>query len=312
MVVILSSPTVGPVRLDLPPELLSFARRGPEWAAWIERLPRLARDLCGDWQLTPDGAPRNGEAALVLPVRTAVGDPAVLKLGWPHPEAAHEHLALRAWDGDGVVRLLRADPHRWALLLERAEPGHDLTTVGVVEACEVVAGLYARLHRPPVPQLDRLSRYAARWAEELGGLRGATLAPRRFVDQAIGLARDFAADPATDAALVHTDLHYANVLAAGREPWLVIDPKPLAGDPAYEVAPMLWNRWPEAVSGGDLRGALLERLYLLVDGAGLDEDRVRDWVTVRAMVNVLEASQDRDVDREWITIATTITKAVQR
>ena len=300
------------MRLDLPPELLSFARRGPEWAAWIERLPRLARDLCGDWQLTPDGAPRNGEAALVLPVRTAVGDPAVLKLGWPHAEAAHEHLALRAWDGDGVVRLLRADPHRWALLLERAEPGHDLTTVGVVEACEVVAGLYARLHRPLLPQLDRLSAEAARWAEELQTLRGTPLAPRRFVDQAARLAAEFAADPGTDAALLHGDLHYANVLAAGREPWLVIDPHPLAGDPAFEVAPLLRNRWAEAAASDDLRGALLDRLYAVVDTAGLDEDRVRDWVVVREMVNVLWASREAEPDRELVTRSTTVVKAVQR
>ena len=296
----------------MPPELLSAADHGPEWAAWLDRLPRLARDVCADWQLSPDGAARSREGALVLPVRTPTGEPADLKLGRPRPAAAHEHLALRAWDGEGAVRLLRADPHRSALLLERAEPGHDLTVLGVVEACEVVAGLYARLHRPPVPQLDRLSEHAARWAEALAGLRGTALAPRRFVDQAIGLARDFADDPATDAALVHTDLHSATVLASGRGPWLAVDPQPLAGDPAYEVAPMLRHRWAEAVAGGDLRAALLERLYVLVDGAGLDEDRVRDWVTVRAMVDVLEASQQREVDRERVTVATTITKAVQR
>ena len=75
------------------------------------------------------------------------------------------------------------------------------------------------------------------------------------------------------------------MLAAAREPWLVIDPKPMSGDPAYEVAPMLWNRWDEVMASGDPRTAILDRMFTLVDGAGLDEDRVRAWVTVRMMVN---------------------------
>jgi len=280
--------------------------------SWLERLPRLSDEVCSDWQLVADGPPTAREAALMLPVRTAAGEPAALKLGWPHPEAAHEHLALRAWDGRGAVRLLRADPHRSALLLERAGPGHDLTALTVPDACEVLAALYGLLHRPPLPQLDHLSERAARWSAELAALRGTPLAPRRFVDQAIRLAADFATDPGTDAALLHGNLHFANVVAGGREPWQAVDPRPLAGDPAYEVAPVLEHRWAEAVAEGDLRGALLERLYLLVDGAGLDEDRVRDWVTVREMVSVLHASRRPEVDRDRVTVLTTITKAVQR
>ena len=88
-----------------------------------------------------------GATALVLPVRTETGEPAVLKLGWPHPEATYEHLALRAWAGEGAVRLLRADPRRQVMLLERAEPGHDLHQLPIVEACEVIAGLYAEAAR---------------------------------------------------------------------------------------------------------------------------------------------------------------------
>lgn len=298
----------------LPAEFMARGTRGEDWVLWLARLPRLVDDVLADWRLSLDGAPMTGQVAVVLPVRTEAGEPAVVKFGLPHSEAEHEHLVLRAWAGDGAVRLLRADPRRSVLLLERADPGHDLTVLPVVEACEVVAGLYPRLHRPPLPQLDRLSARAARWAEELVVLRGSHTVPRRFVDQAIGLARDFAVDPDTDRVLVHTDLHYANVLAAGREPWLAIDPKPLAGDPAYEIAPMLWNRWPEAVATGDLRGAVLERLFTIVDVAGLDEDRVRDWVVVRELANVLWALQDgsASVDPTWVTVATTIAKAVQR
>jgi streptomycin 6-kinase len=252
--------------------------------------------------------------ALVLGVLTPDGEHAALKLGWPHPEAEQEHLALRLWGGDGAVRLLRADPARGVLLLERAGPD-DLTTVDVRTACRVVAGLYPRLHRPATPQLTRLSAECLRWSEQLAALPADAGAPRRLVSQASGLAGDFSTDPGTDGLLLHGDLHYFNVLAAEREPWLAIDPKPLSGDPCFEVAPLLWNRWEEAVGTGNVREAVRERMFLVTEAAGLDPDRVRDWVIVRELVNVLWALQDSPVpgpdEREWITRSVTIAKAVQ-
>ncbi len=298
--------------VELPPAYLASAAGDDARDRWLAGLPRLIEQLLEEWQLRPDGPAMSGEVAVVLPVRNAAGQESVLKLGFPHPEAAHEHLALRAWAGNGAVRLLRADPRRCGLVLERAHPGHSLVELPVIEACAVIADLYARLHGPPLPQLDRLSEHAARWARELPRLRESGVVPRRFVDQAVGLAQGFAVDPATDRALIHTDLHYENVLAAEREPWLVIDPKPLAGDPAYEVAPLLWNRWDEVIASGDVRNAVLERMFTVIDLAGLDEDRVRDWIVVRELVNVAWATRKAHVDTGWITVATAIVKAVQR
>ena len=87
----------------------------------------------------------------------------------PHPEAEHEHLALKRWAGAGTVELLRADPHRWALLLERLHP-EDLTGLWDLEACEIVAASYARLHVPALPQLRTLTSYVARWTDDLAAL----------------------------------------------------------------------------------------------------------------------------------------------
>jgi streptomycin 6-kinase len=308
-------PSRRPDLLTLVPEdILRFTDRPEDWYRWRDLLPGLVADVLDSWELIPDGYRAGGQTALVLGVRTAEGEPAAAKFGWPHPESEWEHVVLRLWDGAGSVRLRRADPARGVLLLERIGPA-DLRSVGVRTACRVVAGLYPRLHRPATPQFPLLSDQCRRWAEQLIGLPADAPAPRRLVQQAAALASDFAADAGTDGRILHTDLHYENVLAAEREPWLVIDPKPLSGDPCFEVAPLLWNRWDEAIADGSVREAVRERVQVVVDAAALDRDRVRDWVIVRELVNVLWTLQDSPAlgpaEHEWITRSVTIAKAVQ-
>lgn len=300
--------------IALPETFTAYAARGPEFAAWLDRLPALLRDLVEEWELTVDGEATHGFCALVVPVRTTSGRPAALKVGWPHWEAEHEHLALQHWHGRGAVQLLRADPHRFALLLERLHR-EDLGELWDVEACEIVGGLYAGLHVPAPPQLVTLSSCVRRWSDELAGLPRDAPLPRRLVEQAVSLGRSFAADEGTDGRLVHTDLHYANVLAGDREPWLAIDPKPLSGDPHYEVAPLLWNRWDELA--GDIRRGVRARFHAVVDAAGLDEDRARDWVILRMLVNALWRLQDppgarrETPDDAYLTRCVSIVKSVQ-
>lgn len=298
--------------VPIPPGL-TRTDRGPGWADWLDQLPGLVTELLDEWGLTVDGPATHGECALVVPVRTD-GRAAVLKVSWPHWEAATEHVALQRWAGNGAVELFRADPHRFALLLERAG-STDLTPVPIDEACAVIGGLYNRLHVPAPGRLRSLSSQVIDWTDRLAGLPRDAPVPRRLVDRAVGIGRELAADPGTDGTLVHTDLHPGNVLAAEREPWLVIDPKPLSGDPAYEVAPMLWNRWDEALASGDVRSAVRRRLEMVVDAAGLDEDRARAWVQVRMMTNALWVVEEAqgpvpDSGHERIGVAVTVTKAV--
>ena len=292
---------------DLPAGFLAHAGRGERWAAWIDSVPRRLAHALEAWDLVVDGPPQHGHTAVVVPV-SADGEPAVLKAGWPFEERRQEWLALRHWDGRGAVRLLRADPSANVLLLERLGAS-DLRTVEAIEACEVVAGLYGALHVPAPARLDRLSATVARWTDDLAALPRSAPFPRRLVEQAVHLGRALASDPATDGTLVHTDLHDENVLAARRAPWVAIDPQPLSGDPHYEPAPMLWNRWDEVLAARDPRFAIRRRFHTLVDVAGLDEQRARDWVVVREAHNAMWAIEESDAAR--VTTAVTIIKAVQ-
>lgn len=236
-------------------------------------------DLVAEWDVRPDGD-ANRSRALVAPVRTVDGVRAALKVG----ASEHEHLVLRRWNGDGAVRLLRADPHRRAMLLERLH-ADSLAGLYDADACQVVAGLYRRLHVPAMPQLPSLSALLGQWADDFTGLPRSAPVPHRLVEQAATLCRDLAAAPSD--VVLHGDLHYAHVLAADRQPWLAVSPKPVNGDRHFEVAPMLWHRWDEVAD--NVRFGVQRRFFALVDAAGLDEGRARAYAIVRV---VREATRD--------------------
>lgn len=293
--------------MRLPDGVLGMSQRGPDWAGWVDRLPRLATDLMAEWGLRRDGWSMHGYASLVVPALTEDDESVVLKITFDgDDESQHEALVLRHWDGRGAVRMIRADPARRAMLLERLHPT-DLRDVWDIEACEVVAGLWQHLHVPALPQLRPVTAYVERWVAGLQRLPVNGPVPHRLVQQATSLAADLVTDPDSTRCVIHGDLHYYNVLASDRQPWLAIDPKPMNGDPHYEVAPMLWNRSEELV--GDVRGGIRRRFHALVDSGGLEEDRARDWVVVREVLNAHWAAELGDT--EATTTAVTIAKAVQ-
>lgn len=281
---------------------------------WLETLPALIRDLLDEWELEPIGRSLSGVCSVAIPVRLAgagrdvvgASGEAILKVTWPHPEAATEALALQTWNGHGAARLVRADPGRFALLLERLHH-RDLTRVDIDEACAVIGDLLRVLRRPPHPRIPLLSDYAARQATELR--EAPAVIPRRYLDQAAALARELIARPAAEERLLHTDLHYANVLAAYRSPWLAIDPKPMAGDPAFEVAPALWNRVDELGTGSQIRWSLRRRLEIICERAGIDEGRARAWTIVREADNALGFAAD-PANRDRVSLAVMIIKAM--
>ncbi len=303
--------------MDVPAGLAQQRRLGPDWAAWLDRLPRRCDDLLDEWEVRPVGEPMHGFASVVIPVRDNDDGDAVLKVGFDgSAETEQEPLALQIWAGDGAVQMFRADPARRALLLERLHP-RDLTQEWDLHACEIIGDLYRRLHQPAGPRFQPLRGFLDRWLTAMESDAHAIPVPRRLIDQAISLGRDLYTDPHTDGRIIHGDLHYENVLAADREPWLAIDPQPMSGDPHYEVAPLLVNRWEEMT--GDLRGSIRRRLHTVVQAAHLDEDRARDWVIVRMMLNAHWAVQDAmrmqrqldDEEHQQITAAISVAKAVQ-
>ena len=261
-----------------PRRLVEICRNTPERSEWLSRLAATLRDLERRWSLKI-GAPFDSDdvsCAWVAPVTLATGRSAVLKLGMPHMEGEHEIEGLRFWNGDPTVQLLDADDDLGAMLLERCEPGTALRRLPEPEQDEILAPLLRRLWRtPPAPHRFRpLSAMTAYWCQE-------TLTQKeRWPDT--GLVREglrlFHELPQSAVApvLLATDLHAGNVLQARREPWLVIDPKPFLGDPAYDATQHLLNCKER------LRADPSGTIRRFADLLGVDEDRVRLWVFARA------------------------------
>ena len=98
-----------------------MAARGPDWAAWVDRLPALTSEVVALWQLRPESPWTHGYCSLVLPVRTPDGAAAMLKISFPDGES-DERLALRRWSGDGRCDCSARTRTGGPLLLERLQP----------------------------------------------------------------------------------------------------------------------------------------------------------------------------------------------
>ena len=262
-------------------------------------MPAVVADAARRWSLDVGRPFQSGAgASWVAPVRDAAGQRLVLKAGLPHYEALHEADGLRAWDGAGAVRLHDAlvIGETTVLLLERCEPGTHLSqALPAPEQDAIVAGLLRRLWiEPPVDHPFRpLRSMCERWGDEFEERHAAAAARRLRLDpgiirEGIELLRGLPAT-AERAVLLCTDLHPHNVLAAGREPWLMIDPKPYVGDPTYDAVQHMLN-FPARL-GTDPRG-FVQRMAGLLD---LDAARLRQWLFARCVQESAGRPHLRDV-----------------
>jgi streptomycin 6-kinase len=250
-----------------------------EGEAWLARLPMLIAASEARWGLTAQphflGLSYNYAAPATLPDGTEI----VLKIGVPRHELTTEIEALKWYNGRAMCHLLDADADMGVLLLERLQPGHMLISVADDEdATRIAADVMRRLWRP-LPE-QHIFPSVADWFADLAALRtefggGTGPFPARLVDMAQTLVADLVASSAT-AVLLHGDLHHYNILAAARQPWLAIDPKGVAGEPAYEVGALIRNplnlpEWPnrEAVTR--------RRLDILAEELAMDRQRLLAW-----------------------------------
>jgi streptomycin 6-kinase len=235
------------------------------------RLAATAREVAAEWNL------QLGEmiSARYSYVAFAGGD-AVLKIvPVEDDESDHEADALALLDGDGAVRLLRHDRARRAMLLERATPGDDLSTLPEDEGMPVAVAAAKRFWRPAARgrPFRWIGDHIPRWLENAGE------------HDVVRIAKDlYASLNPSDTTLVHGDFHHHNLLRHGKR-WVVIDPKPMVGEPEFDVPTFLWNP-----IGHEPTRDYVERWIAAFAAAGHDADRIRAWAIIRGAYQGLPLS----------------------
>jgi streptomycin 6-kinase len=269
-------------------EGLAWLERSHEGREWLARLPSIVEACAEAWSLTLGEPFAYANASLAMPAERPDSSASVLKIQVPGRESEHEAAALAHLNGDGAVRLLEYDEQRRALLLERAEPGTPLKELGLDPALDVFVDLLPRLWKPAGAPFRPLSDEAAWWAETIVEDFARTGHPfeRALLDAALDAIETLSRSQG-EQVLVNQDMHADNVVRAQREPWLLIDPKPLAGEREFGIAAIV-RGWEL----GHSRDAVVHRLDRLTGELHLDRERARGW----ALAQTIAWSFDDDDD----------------
>lgn len=268
----------------IPEKLAAVCQEEAALRNWLTRLPATLSYLQQQWSIDI-GSPflgNEGSCAWVAPVTLQNGTAAVLKLGMPHLEGEHEIAGLRFWDGNPTVRLLAADDDLGAMLLERCVPGSSLRELPEPEQDVIIAALLRRLWRAPLPPhpFRPLSVMLEFWSSEVLD-KEEHWPDAGLVHEGLRLFTALCGSSPAGVILA-TDTHAGNVLRAQREPWLLIDPKPFLGDPAYDATQHLLNCQTRLSAQPD------RTIRHFADLLALDHERVRLWTFARIAVRAGE------------------------
>jgi streptomycin 6-kinase len=248
---------------------------------WIESLPLIISEIAENWSVEISKNPfPNLSYHYVVPCVCADGRRAVVKIGFPGEAKAirSEAETLKFLDGDGAVNLLRFDERRFAMLLERLEPGENLKQVcrgDDQRAVDIAIGAMRKFWREPpanhdVPTLEE-------WFEGLKRAEKINFAPEH-VAKARKFFEELNSSP-TSRVLLHGDFHHENILSATREPFLAIDPKGIVGDAAYDITVFLINHasWLRRSGATDLDRKMDETVRRFAAAFAFEPINLRKW-----------------------------------
>ena len=241
------------------------------------------------WNVTIEETRETPTSLLGFGVRA--GLPVVLKITKHAGDESHSGEVLKAFAGDGAVRVYESETG--AVLLERLEPGEQLVNLvkrnADDEATKILAQVMGKLahHQAPavcptVADWGRgFDRYLASGDRQL---------PPEIVHEARNLYQDLTSTQGR-TMLLHGDLQHYNVLFDHHRGWTAIDPKGVIGELEYEIGALLRNpiELPEFFTN---RATIERRLEILTALLPLDRSRVIQWSFAQAVLSAIWDVED--------------------
>lgn len=251
---------------------------GKKGSQWLDSLPHIVKKMEKLWGLTELKPVKNLSYNYVLS-GFQNHQPIILKLSLDEETLKKERKALVALEGYGAVRVL--DEVAGALLLERAISGVSLRTyypAQEITAINIASDVMQRLHQAPLPS----SKAFPVLADWLSILDKNWNIPIRYLEKARRIKTQLLAT-ATKPVLLHGDLHHDNILEH-EQTFLVIDPKGVIGEPAYEVAAFIRNPIPELLQSNHVIKIIENRVAFFAELQGLHTQRIWQWCFVQAVL----------------------------
>ncbi|MEO5930413.1 MAG: aminoglycoside phosphotransferase family protein [Candidatus Kapaibacterium sp.] len=271
---------------------------------WLAALPSLLDRCRCRWGLTLDAPFDDLSYNLVIPGTTAEGMRVVLKLGVPCVELENEARALVSFNGTACARLLDHDLAAGALLLERATPGMPLHTIADNSAAtRAAATVMRKLWRTPPSghQFPSLAGWFGAFQRLRNEDNGGTF-PREVIANAERIVSELC-DSAERTALLHGDLHHANILSSSEHGWMAIDPKGVCGDPGYEVGSFMINHLPSGISDSETIDIFNRRLAIFEGELNIDRKRLARWAFCHAVLSAVWSLEELSEWRGTIRLA---------
>ena len=263
---------------------------GKKGQQWLDDLPKLIVQVGATYELS-NLKPLEALSYNYVLSGFQGSQPIILKLGLDIDGFKREAAALMAFSRFGVVEVLSAN--NGLLLLECAVPGVSLKShfpENDDEAINITANVIKRLHQVPIPSPHPFP-HVKDW---LAVLDSDLKIPAQTLQKAREL-RDQLLKTAASDVLLHGDLHHDNILQNGND-WVVIDPKGVIGEPAYEVAAFIRNPMPELLTHDNSPNIIHNRITQFSELLELPSQRIFDWCFVQAVLSWMWAIEDGSDD----------------
>lgn len=267
---------------------------------WLAELPELIVQIKAIHELSALRPVKNLSYNYVLSGFKG-NQPIILKLGPDIDGFKREAVALRAFAGFGVVKVLEESDGM--LLLERAVSGVSLKSYFPEkdnDAIRICAECLKHLHKAPI-QRSQAFPHIKDW---LAVLDKDWEIPTHYIQKA-RQSRDTLLQTSATDVLLHGDLHHDNILQQGDDEarpslgfgaWVVIDPKGVIGEPAYEVAAFIRNPIPKLLENDTAGDIIHNRITCFSEILALPAQRILDWCFVQAVLSWVWALEDAQGD----------------